>query len=167
MTPRRATVLLAVLALGVLLGWWVLANRPGPPTGSESAAGTPTSTPSCTVPPYSPTPVLHRLAGVAQGKVEYAAVEGPDGISRLYRLGEEIPGLGRLVRIDGSSATIEGPAGQIHLSVAPAPTPSVTPTRRPTSPPPASLITPPPRRPRPSRTASGSSPSNGRGRSAS
>jgi hypothetical protein len=168
MTFRRAALLLAILVLAALAGRWVLAKRAAPTDDRPPAAGaTPTVTCSSTALRSSPTPILHRLAGVAQGKVEYAAVEGPDGVSRLYRVGEDIPDLGRLVRVDAGSATVEGPAGQVRLRVAPAPTPSVTPSRRPTSPPPLSLVTPTPRPPRSSRTVSGSSPSSGRGRSAS
>ena len=158
MNPGRLALLLGALAITVLLLWWRVSNRMSSADRVGPATQTPTVTPTPTTPSRSPTPVLHRLAGVARGRVEYAAVEGPDGTSQLYRLGDEVPGLGRLARVDRNSATINGPSGEIRLRVAPAPTASVTPTRRATWTAPAGPITPTPRSVQPAPTASVSSP---------
>lgn len=126
----------------------------GPP--AETAA--PTATPRSSRPP-----VGHRLAGVALGSVRYVVVEHPDGGTALYRLGERVPGLGRVVGVTENSATFEDETGrfELRITVAPSPTPlppSPTQARATEAP-----LTPSP----PAGTATGSPPSTVPGRSAS
>lgn len=168
MKRRGLFLLLAVLVLAAFLTARFVPRHGGPTPQSETPAFTPTPLPALTTPPIaSPTPLRHRLAGVAQGKVCYAAVEGPDGSSGLYRVGEEIPGLGRLLAVDRDGAVIEQANGPLRLRVAPGPTSSPTPAPRTTSPRPSPLFTATPRTARAARTVSGSLPSNAAGRSAS
>ncbi|MFI5395229.1 MAG: type II secretion system protein N [Candidatus Binatia bacterium] len=99
-------------------------------TAGATAAGTP--------PPRSP--AGYRLAGVAVGEPEsFAVVEAPNGATALYRLNDEVAGLGQLIRIDAERVVVRSEAGQFELWLSPAATttPTVprpakpTPTARP------------------------------------
>lgn len=95
-----------------------------PATARNSAPGTPTPTTAA---------VAQRLAGVALGTTRYAVVEQPDGSTALYRSGDDVPGLGKIVDISEGSATFEGADGRVSLRVKPPPTPTFRPTQPPTA----------------------------------
>lgn len=131
MTRRLAALIAAALAL--LLVAWVIRVRittlravgPSPADIVTTRPTVPSASPS---PSPSPPPVAQRLAGIVVGSRRYAVVEQPDGTSELYQLGEQIPGLGRLVAVEPSVATFEGRDGLIRLVIAPAPTVAATAT---------------------------------------
>lgn len=123
--------ILAALALILLLFWTLMRDtgvEPPPPTPPVRGATTPPEEP--TTPPRSPaaTKPGYRLAGTVVGDVRYAVIEQPDGTNDLYRPGESVPGLGRLVDLGADRATFEGSDGRIELQLAPASTPTVTPS---------------------------------------
>jgi hypothetical protein len=176
MWSQRLAVPLMLLLLVLMLvsGYWLwgrlqdLAPPPSSlPTPLETA--TPTVTPLATV---VKAPPGYRLAGVAVGEPEsFAVVEAPSGAHALYRLGDDVPGLGRLLRIEAERIVVQSETGQFDLWLMPALT--VTPGRNPTP-----AVTPSLPRPRASRTrpqpaapgagtAPGSTPSSAPGRSAS
>lgn len=119
MQRSQVTAIVITLVLLAAIGWRL--HRPdqdAPPTG------TPAAVPAATIARQanelaSPTAsaVAQRLAGVALGTNRYAVVEQPDGTTALYRAGDEVPGLGRIVDVTEDSATFEGPDGRIHLRV--------------------------------------------------
>jgi hypothetical protein len=131
MTQRFIVALLATCLLLVLaLGWW-LRRTPAPPHPSVPAA---TSTPTPAI-ESTPSPVSritaaeqtrYRLAGTVVGDAEYVVIEHPDGRSDLYRPGQVVEGLGRLVAIGADSAAFEGDGGRVELHLLPAATPSET-----------------------------------------
>ncbi len=87
------------------------------------AVGEPTPTPLRSPPGY-------RLAGVAVGVPDsFAVVEAPNGMHALYRTGANVPGLGKIVRIEAERVEVEGATGRFELWLAPAPTPTMAPTR--------------------------------------
>jgi hypothetical protein len=63
------------------------------------------------------------------GDVSYVAVEGPDGTSELYALGDEVPDLGRVTEITANSATFSRLGNTTTLRLLPAPTPTRAPRR--------------------------------------
>ncbi len=145
-------VLLALLlAAIVLMLWW--RHRPAP----NLAPPTPVATAAVTVTPVpSPTilraPAGYRLAGVAVGEPDsFAVVESPNGRNTLYRRDADIPGLGRLVRIEAERIVVQSDAGQFDLWLAPAATP--TPPRNRTV-----AAQPPTARPAPRTAAAGTTP---------
>ena len=139
--PLRGTliaIILCLLLLMALTGAWLwtrLIATPPPPsippaTATPSVPATPTPTPLQAPPGY-------RLAGVAVGEPDsFAVVEAPKGSNQLYRVNAEVPGLGRLIRIDAERIVVESAAGQFDLWLAPAPTASPTRVRTPAPPPP-------------------------------
>src|SRR6185369_6706029 len=71
--------------------------------------------------------------GTALGlRGRYAVFEDPAGSTDMYRLGDEIPGLGTLARIGEVDAAVTTSAGEMRFQVRPAPTkvPENTPTAR-------------------------------------
>jgi hypothetical protein len=142
------------------------------------ASETPPVAVIATAPPRAPRPnaatasptevtIAHRLAGVALGNVRYAVVEQPDGATALYRDGDDVPGLGKIVEVTENSATFEGSSGRVRLSVKPPPSPSpapASPTRGPQE-----ALTPEAskRSPSPDRSVTGSPPSTASGQPAS
>lgn len=124
--------ILAALAL-ILLLFWILMRDTGvqptspAPTPTLEATGPPEQS---TPPPQSPaaTKSGYRLAGTVVGDALYAVIERPDGTNDLYRPGENVPGLGRLVDVGADRATFEGSEGRIELHLVPASTPTVTPS---------------------------------------
>lgn len=133
MTPaQRITLSLAATLAALLFAVWLWrsgARSSAPP----ASTATPTSLPE----PPTPTPTLpaappgYRLAGVAiGGATSYAAIEPPGGNTSLYRLNAEVPGLGRIVRIDGERVLVRTAGGDFEMWVAPAPTPTFSVTRR-------------------------------------
>jgi len=156
---RLAVGLLLVLLL--LSAWWLwTAGAPAPPpptaaTPTESPGETPTPTPLAAPPGF-------RLAGVALREPDsFVVVEAPDGSNVLYRLNAEIPGLGRLVRIEAERIVLRGASGEFELWLAPAATPTPTRTPRLRTP------TPTPGLPPSARTAPGSKTLSAPGRPAS
>jgi hypothetical protein len=174
MSSQRLAVPLTLLflVLVLLLGYWLwgrLQDLAPPP----STLPTPTETATCTVTPLATVvqaPAGYRLAGVAVGEpVSFAVVEAPSGSHGLYRVGDDVPGLGRLLHIEAERIVVLGEAGQFELWLMPAPT--VTPGRNPS---PATTASAPPRTPAPrtrppagAGTAPESMPSSARGRSVS
>jgi len=119
----------AVLLLGILLAsaWWLRScgHRHAEPEPPAAAIPTATLRPAAAV---TPAPSGYRLAGVAVGDPQsFAVVEAPSGANVLYRLDDDIPGLGRLARIEAERIVVENEAGQIELWLMPAASP--TPTR--------------------------------------
>jgi len=133
MTPALRIILsiLATFATALVAVWiWSNAGRAPAPIANTA---TPTPVPQLATP--TPTPPLappgYRLAGVAVGgATSYAAIEPPGGNTNLYRRNEEVPGLGRIVRIEGDRVIIRTASGDFEMWVAPAPTPTFSPTRR-------------------------------------
>lgn len=176
MSSQRLAVPLILLLLVLLLvsGYWLwgrLQDLAPPP----STLPTPTETATCTVTPLATAvkaPPGYRLAGVAVGEPEsFAVVEAPSGPHGLYRVGDDVPGLGRLRHIEAERIIVEGEAGQFELWLMPAPT--ATPGRNPSPAATASSLRrspAPTTRPQPVPgvgTAPESAPSSARGRSVS
>ena len=166
-SPRLTIVMLVVLLAVVVLSGWLLARRlmdTLPQTTVDTATPTPLAAPTPTATAFR-APPGYRLAGVAaHNKQPYAVIEAPDGAHALYRLNDDVPGLGRLSRIGAERVLITSEKGELTLWVAPAATASPTHTRR--------AATPTPKvTPRPTLaaggTAPGSSPSTAPGRPAS
>lgn len=127
MIQRVAVPLL--LAAAVVTGAWLLwshGSAPPPPVVEPTA--TPSSSPTPTVAVNEQTRA-HRLAGTAVGdRTSWAAIERPDGSSRLYRTGEQVSELGEIVAIHADHIVVRGEGGEFRLNLKPAPTP--TPERR-------------------------------------
>lgn len=136
---RSPIISVAALLSAVLLGLWLagpLGRWFGEPAPQPES---PTPTPTPLPPSASPTPApeaevdaaTFRLAGVALSLDEpLAVIEMPDGSHLLLRVGEEVPGLGRLVRVGGDSVVVATETGEVTLWVVPAATPTPTNTRR-------------------------------------
>lgn len=159
---RAQRLLLPALAiLLLLLGWWLHQRAQRIDRDRHTATTTPAPSPTPTTGAFgqataSPS-VHHRLAGIAVGDVRFVVVEHPDGTSALYRLGNEVPGLGRVRDITEDGATFDTPSGPLllHITAPPPatatpPAPSVTASSRP--------ATSPTRRPVRARTARESPP---------
>jgi hypothetical protein len=171
MQPTRIALLVTALlvAFAVLSGVWLWerlssteAPPPHPPANTPAVAVAPKASPSAA--PLRPPPG-YRLAGVAVGDPDsFAVIEAPNGATALYRLDADVPGLGRLTRIDAERVTVHSEQGELEMWLAPAATATATLARSP------SARTPTPKRPLPSSggdTAPGSTPSIARGRPAS
>jgi hypothetical protein len=170
MKPERAIfwILTGCLAFVLVLGLGILRRgtptrpSPAPATASVSATRTPTEPRA----PKRTATVRHRLAGTVIGDVRYAVIEDPEGQSDLYRPGETVPGLGRLLEVEADRATFEGEEVRFEIRLAPAPTAPPTPSPLATSGPFGSPS--PATSPRePAGTPRGSPPSTVPGRSAS
>lgn len=121
-------VLLAAL---LWLGGWFPASPPAQPPGPTPSAAPAVATATVSPAKVTASPALrgYRLAGVAENAgVLYAVVEEPDGRHGLYRQGEEVPGLGKVVHVGGEKAVFDTGGGEVTLWVAPAATPTRTPT---------------------------------------
>ncbi len=127
MTSQRVAFAVAIALLALMLGsgYWVWGRlrdlEPAPvPVPTAIEAESPTVTP---MPTTLKAPPGYRLAGVAVGEPEsFAVVESSSGSSALYRTGEEVPGLGRLVSIGAERVIVENESGRFELWLAPAPT---------------------------------------------
>jgi hypothetical protein len=142
MQPRAVLLTLLLLIFVAVSGFWLW--------GRLIEGGVPSPVATATMPPAriaslaaggTPTPVQpppgYRLAGVAVGEPEsFAVIEAPNGFTGLYRLHDEAPGLGELIRIEAERVVIRGAAGQFDLWLAPAATatPAPVPTAKPHSP---------------------------------
>ena len=126
MSQRLALgLLLLLLALMLASGYWLWGRlqdlQPAPPAGpAPTETATRTVTPLATV---AKVPPGYRLAGVAVGEPEsFAVVEASSGTSALYRVGEEVPGLGRLLRIEAERVVVQNETGEFELWLTPAST---------------------------------------------
>jgi len=129
-------VVTALLAAVLAAGAWMLWHRPAttpPPLPTRTLK--PNPTPTATLAPRAAGEF--RLAGTAVGEPNsWAAIDDPGGVSHLYRNGEDVPELGRIVGIYPDHVILDGPEGEVRLNLKPAPTP--TPDRRRTT----STVTP-------------------------
>jgi hypothetical protein len=138
--PKASLSVLLILLLLVLVavsGLWLW--------GRLVQGGAPSRVATATMPPAriatstgggTPTPVQappgYRLAGVAVGEPEsFAAIEAPNGSANLYRLHDDVPGLGELVRIEAERVVVRGAAAQFDLWLKPAATATLAPARTP------------------------------------
>ena len=128
MSQRLALALMfAVLAVVLVSGYWLWGRlrdlepaTPLVPTPLQTVMPTVTPLPTVVV---AKLPPGYRLAGVAVGEPEsFAVVEAPSGSHGLYRLGEDVPGLGRVLRIEAEHIVVQTDAGQFDLWLTPAPT---------------------------------------------
>ncbi|MCX8071754.1 MAG: hypothetical protein N3C12_04810 [Candidatus Binatia bacterium] len=121
---------LIVAALLWLAGWFRASPASHPLATPAVVVPTATASPTRIVTGITPEmPRGYRLAGVAENAGQlYAVVELPDGRHGLFRQGEEIPGLGLVVRVGGEHAVFNTSQGEVTLWVAPAATPTRTPT---------------------------------------
>jgi hypothetical protein len=123
MSRSGLLLLLLLAAVVALLLWW----RRTPTEHHEPATPAPTaaSPTEGMAAAASPTPPRFRLAGVAVGSSgSYAVLEDPHGVTALYRLGDEIIGLGRLSRIEEQEVVIDTESEPMVLRLRPAPTPT-------------------------------------------
>jgi hypothetical protein len=119
---------LAVLLLAIAATWHIARRTAEPPPAAPTAAPpvptqTPTAAPSPAVAAATPGPA-YRLAGTVVGDVQFAVIEAPDGSNELYALGDDVPGLGKLVAIGPRSATFENSEGRFDMPLIAAPTPT-------------------------------------------
>ncbi len=122
---------LILAALLWLVSWLRASPAPRVPVAAAPGVVTPTTTPSPTAVTVAAAPQGYRLAGGAENAGQlYAGVEQPDGRHGLFRQGEDVPGLGTVVRVGGERAVFRTSAGELTLWVAPAATPTRTPTTR-------------------------------------
>jgi len=141
MSSRTFATLLVAAGI-LLLILWLAPRLPQTKTVEPTAVPTPTiPSPS---PTMSPVPVRQRLAGTVVGDVRYAVVEQPDGTSSLYRPGDEVADLGKVLEIEADHATFLTPSGPIVLRLAAAPTGTPGRTRAPRRPTEAPVETPKP-----------------------
>ncbi|GIW41345.1 MAG: hypothetical protein KatS3mg076_1922 [Candidatus Binatia bacterium] len=129
-------VVLFLLALAVLLLLFVRfgkERRREMPRPEPTPTARSTPTPGRVEPPTAgPEARRFRLAGVAVARSGgYAVVEDPRGRTVLYRVGEEVPGLGKLVRVEERRAFFRGPEGDLVMEIRPAPTPTAAPAGSP------------------------------------
>lgn len=144
---RAVLLILVLLVVVVASGFW-LGNRvlqtpaPTPATPAPVSPRAAAAAPARGTPTVGQAPAGYRLAGVAVGEPDsFAVIEAPNESTNLYRVNEEVEGLGRLVRIDAEHVLILGATGEFDLWLAPAATATAAPTRTPKRSP-----TPPPRR---------------------
>ena len=128
-----AAVICALLIVIIVSGLWLwrrLVTTLAPQLPS-------TSTATATMPPgLTPTPLRappgYRLAGVAVGEPEsFAVIEAPSGTHALYHLDADVPGLGKLVRIEAERVLVQSETGEFEMWLAPAATATATPVRSP------------------------------------
>jgi len=127
----QRVVLPVVLAAALLTGAWLLWSRAARlPQPAAQPSPTATSSPDRSEPSPTAEPVHSggdfRLSGTAVGDpTSYAAIEAPDGTSRLYRDGETVAGLGRIAAVHTDRVIVVDPAGEsLVLRLKPAPTPT-------------------------------------------
>src|SRR5262245_40872175 len=119
MNRSQTAAVVVTLVLLAVLGWRLHRsdNTPAPEAKAPAAAAPTAPRRAAQSPLPTSTPVPQRLAGVALGSVRYAVVEQPDGTTALYRAGDDVPGLGRIIDVTEDSATFAGPNGQVRLRV--------------------------------------------------
>ncbi len=167
---RALLVGIVLVAIAVLSGLWLWGRLRSTPAPQTASAPTPTATATASVTPTAlRAPPGYRLAGVAVGEpTSYAVIEAPNGSSALYHADADIPGLGKLIRIEAEHVVVQAEAGELTLWLAPAATVTPTPLRSPTG---RAPTTRPGVTGRPAPTAAGrapeSTPSVGPGRPAS
>jgi hypothetical protein len=135
MQPRVVLLVLLLLGLVALSGFWLWGRviKGGAPARVATATLAPVRTATLAAggtPTPAQRPAGYRLAGVALGEPEsFAVIEAPNGSTGLYRLHDDVPGLGELIRIDAERVAIRGAAGQFDLWLTPAPTATPAPVR--------------------------------------
>ena len=124
-----ARLLLALLVLGrvLLAGTLLFCRQPNftrtRPASASPPAATSTPPPTATATAASDVAREYRLAGVAVGGPgAYAVIANPDGQTALYRPGDEVPGLGRLLRVEEKRAIISSSRGDVEFRIRRAPT---------------------------------------------
>lgn len=121
----------ALLLVTILSGLWLwrrLVTTLAPQLPSTATA---TASPVLTPTPLR-APPGYRLAGVAVGEPDsFAVIEAPNGSHTLYHLDADVPGLGKLVRIEAERVLVQSGAGEFEMWLAPAATPTPTPVRSP------------------------------------
>jgi hypothetical protein len=134
----RVSLGLSILLLVIILasGWWLwrrLASTLLPEGSVTSApARTPSPAAAAIAAAGTPAPTGYRLAGVALGDPDsFAVVETASGATALYRLHDEVAGLGELIRIEAERVVIRSATGQFELWLSPAATASPTAVRTP------------------------------------
>jgi hypothetical protein len=135
MQPRAVLLILLLLILVAVSGFWLW--------GRLTEGGAPSRVATATMPPRTPTvaetatptaapPPGYRLAGVAVGEPEsFVVIEAPNGSTNLYRLHDDVPGLGELVRIEAERIVVRGAAAQFELWLTPAATATAAPAGTP------------------------------------
>ena len=151
MQPRTVLLILLLLILVVVsrLWLWGRLTEGGAPSRVATAAMPPPRTATLAetaTPTAGPPPPGYRLAGVAVGEPEsFVVIESPNGSANLYRLHDDVPGLGELVRIEAERVVVRGAATQFDLWLTPAATATAAPAGTPK---PRSPTRTPPLRPR-------------------
>ncbi len=121
----KSSIASAALALALALLLLLLSRRstlapPTPAAVPTSSAGTTTARAASTTP--SPG---HRLAGTVVGDVHYAIIVAPDGTNDLYHVGDEVPGVGKLLEIRARSVIfLLGAQGEFEMLLSAEPTPT-------------------------------------------
>jgi hypothetical protein len=136
MQPRAVLLILLLLILFVSGFWlWGRLTEGGTPSRVATTTMPPpgTATPAETATPTAgPPPPGYRLAGVAVGEPEsFVVIEAPNGSANLYRLHEDVPGLGELVRIEAERVFVRGAAAEFDLWLTPAATVTAAPASTP------------------------------------
>ncbi len=139
MSPRPLLLVLLLLALVAISGFWLwgrLMLSVGPTAPPAAATVAPATPATVATPAGSPTPppvaAGYRLAGVAVGEPDsFAVIEAPDGSTGLYRVNDDVPGLGELTRIEAERVVIAGTGASVELQLAPAATATPTVARTP------------------------------------
>jgi len=168
MNPDRAIALILAVSLAVvlLIGGWLVrrahrAAEPTPPAPIAAVTAMPPAPPTAT-PGEGKVPDTargYRLAGTVVGDLSYAILEDPNGSNQLYRPGQTVPGVGRLVGIEEDRIVLAGDDGTFALPLASEPTATWTAPSTPASPPAEEEVEPTPEPPsRRGRSASESSP---------
>ncbi len=128
-----AAVIWTLLLLIILSGLWLwrrLVNTLAPQLPSTPAATA--TTPPALTPTALRAPPGYRLAGVAVGEPDsFAVIEAPSGAHALYHLDADVPGLGKLVRIEAERVLVQSERGEFEMWLAPAATVTATPVRSP------------------------------------
>ena len=136
MQPRSLLLILLFLILVAVSGLWLWGRltEGGAPSRVATATMRPrTATLAETATPTAgpPTPG-YRLAGVAVGEPKsFVVIEAPNGSANLYRLHENVPGLGELVRIEAERVVVRGAAAEFDLWLTPAATATAAPAGTP------------------------------------
>lgn len=121
MTARVLAAVMALVAAALLA--WILTHPSSETSAPPAAASSPTVAATATAAAAATVVPGYRLAGTALGlRGRYAVFEAPDGTTEMYRVGEEVPGLGTLQRVGDVDAVLLTSSGEMRFQVRPAPT---------------------------------------------
>lgn len=121
MTARVLAAVMALVAAALLA--WILTHPSSQTSAPPAAASSPTVAATATAAAAATVVPGYRLAGTALGlRGRYAVFEAPDGTTEMYRVGEEVPGLGTLQRVGDVDAVLLTSSGEMRFQVRPAPT---------------------------------------------